>query len=335
MKVKEQNEACDTFSEMEGNGSIQQFAADVRAGLSSSPKYLQCVYLYDEIGSRIFEQICRLPEYYCTRAEKEILQKHVRDIAAHSSNPVQIVELGSGNSAKTRILLKAFIEARMQTCYVPIDVSQEILTESAKELRRKFPSISVKPIAARYEDALGVLNSTDGSILLVWLGSSIGNYDRGKAKKFLSELHKGLSQGDSLLLGVDLIKDRATLEAAYNDRLGVTAEFNLNLLARINRELGGTFDLDRFSHKAVFNAAEGRIEMYLLSCEKQEVKIEALDMKVSFEEGESIHTESSYKYHPEEIASLAESIGGKLVYQWFDANRRFSLNLFEVDSKIA
>jgi len=316
---------------MNENDPIQQFAADVRAGLSAASKSLKCVYFYDEIGSRLFEKICRQPEYYCTRAETEILQKHAGDIACRSSNPIQIVELGSGSSAKTRILLEAFMEARLETSYVPIDVSPEILAKSAEKLRDTFPELNVKPIAARYEDGMRELDSDNGSILVVWLGSSIGNYDRGEARRFLSMLREGLSQDDSLMLGIDLIKDREILEAAYNDRSGVTEAFNLNLLSRINRELGGAFDLKRFDHEAVFNEPEGRIEMYLISREEQEVEIKALDMTVSFAKGEAIHTENSYKYYPDEILSLAETVDGRLVKQWFDAQRQFSLNLFELN----
>lgn len=313
------------------NDPIRQFAADVRNGLGASPKSLSCVYFYDKTGSQLFEKICRQPEYYCTRAEKEILQKHARDIAAYCSNPVQIVELGSGSSVKTRILLEAFVEAHMRTIYIPIDVSREILAKSAAELRGMFPPLKVKPISARYEDGMETVDKADGTILLVWLGSSIGNYKPKAARRFLAGLRQTLSYGDKLLLGADLIKDRAILEAAYNDRSGVTADFNLNLLARINRELGGTFSLDRFDHNAVFNTAKGRIEMYLISRCDQQVQIEALDMTVSFSEGERIHTENSYKYHPEEIASLAGAINSSLVHQWFDSHRHFSLSLFEAE----
>ena len=263
------------------------------------------------------------------RAEREILQKHARDIAAHCSNPIQIVELGSGSSAKTRILLEAFVEAQMRTVYVPIDVSLEILRKSAVELRRMFPPLTVKPIAARYREGMEIVDQVDGTILLVWLGSSIGNYEPKAARKFLAEMCRNLSPGENVLLGIDLVKERAILEAAYNDHSGATAAFNLNLLARINRELGGNFDLDRFDHHAVFNAEKSRIEMYLISRCNQQVRIEALDMAVAFTEGERIHTESSYKYHPEEIASLADAIHASLLRQWFDSRRHFSLSLFE------
>jgi L-histidine N-alpha-methyltransferase len=332
MKLERQNTANGISAGSSRSETIQQFAADVRAGLGGSPKRLPCVYFYDRAGSLLFERICRQPEYYCTRAEGEILQKHARDIAACCSNPIQIVELGSGSSAKTRILLKAFMDARLQTTYVPIDVSQEILAQSAADLRRIFPHLKVKPVTARYEDGLERLDPADGPILLVWLGSSIGNYERKAAKKFLAGLRRQLSAGDNLLLGVDLIKDREILEAAYNDRSGVTAAFNLNLLTRINRELGGTFDLDRFDHEAIFNAAEGRIEMYLVSRCEQEVRIEALDLAVCFSKGERIHTENSHKYRVEEIADLVGEISETPVRQWFDSRNQFSLSLFEVNN---
>jgi len=335
MKGKQQVKPAGIPPDTQTNDPIRQFAMDVHRGLGASPKFLPCVYLYDEIGSQLFEKICRQPEYYCTRAEREILQKHARDIASHCSNPLKIVELGSGSSDKTRVLLEAFVEARMQTIYVPIDVSSEILVESAAKLRQRFPSLKVKPVAARYEDGLKTLDHSEGSVLLVWLGSSIGNYEPETARRFLGRLSENLSSGDNLLLGVDLIKDRPTLEAAYNDRAGVTAAFNLNILARINRELGGSFDLGRFGHQAVFNAVEGRIEMYLISHCDQQVEIEALDRTVSFSEGERIHTENSHKYDPEAIASLAGTIHGSLIHQWLDSRRYFSLNLFESNSRNA
>lgn len=309
---------------------VEAFARDVRIGLGKSPKSLPCIYFYDSAGSRFFEWICRQPEYYCTRAEAEILQKHAGDIAACFSGPTQIVELGSGSSVKTRTLLEAFIDSETPTTYLPIDVSPGILTESAAGLRQAYPELNVKPIAARYEDGLSLLDPTNENILLIWLGSSIGNYEREAAKKFIARLSNQLSAGDRLLLGIDLIKDPAILEAAYNDRAGITAAFNLNILKRINRELGGNFRIERFKHRAVFNSALGRIEMYLTSCCDQEVRIDEPGLTVSFSKGESIHTENSYKYNTGEIEALGKSAGLRLLHQWFDSEQLFSLNLFEV-----
>jgi L-histidine N-alpha-methyltransferase len=311
---------------------VQKFAADVRKGLSSSPKSLPCIYFYDDKGSKLFERICRQPEYSCMRAEREILRRNARKIAALCPNPVQIVELGSGSSTKTRILLDAFVEAQIQTTYIPIDVSTEMLMSSAAEMRHSFRQLVVRPIPARYEEGIERLNPADGAILLIWLGSSIGNYDPSTAKSFMRGLRGPLSNGDRFLLGVDLIKNRAVLESAYNDRAGITAAFNLNLLTRINRELGGAFNLDLLSHTAIYNDRKRRIEMYLVSRCKQEVQIDALDLLVEFSEGERIHTENSYKYDRGEIALLAQSLSAKPPHQWFDRQKRFCLSLFEVNS---
>jgi len=309
--------------------ALHQFGADVRRGLGGSPKSIPCIYFYDRTGSRLFEEICRQPEYYCTRAEAEILENRCRDIALECPDPIQVVELGSGNSAKTRILLEAFVQAQKRTTYVPIDISRDILAESAEKLDRIFPTLAVRPVEARYEEGIEKVDPDDGHILLLWLGSSIGNFERKAAKKFLDGLRSQLLSGDRLLLGVDLIKDHVLLEEAYNDRAGVTAAFNLNLLTRINRELGGEFQLERFGHRAFFNSGEGRIEMYLVSLCDQRVLIRDLEMKVMFREGERIHTENSYKYRAGEIRDLAAGFTGPGRRQWFDSRRMFSLNLLE------
>ena len=320
----------ESFFEHEPTSGLQRFADDVRRGLSGNPKSIPSFYFYDRAGSRLFEKICEQPEYYCTRAETEILERHARYIVEQCPDPVQIVELGSGSSIKTRVLLEAFVDAQTRTTYVPIDISREILAESAAELDRLFPPLAVKPVVASYEIGMDSVNPADGSVLLVWLGSSIGNFERDAAKKFLSRLRLRLSPGDGLLLGVDLIKDSTLLEAAYNDRAGVTAEFNRNLLVRINRELGGTFNHEKFGHRAIYNPREERIEMYLVSLRPQQVYIGALDMTFAFQEGERIHTENSYKYHADEIAALAGEFGVDDLRQWFDSGRLFSLNLFQV-----
>ncbi len=313
-------------------GGDNRFAQDVRIGLGKFPKALPCLYFYDRVGSRLFERICRQPEYYCTRAEAEILKTHARDIASICRRSSRIVELGSGNSEKTRILLETFVGSDIQTTYFPIDISRGVLEESAAGLKEACPPLEVRPIAARYEDGLSMLESGDGNILLLWLGSSIGNFEPASAKTFIARLQKRLSAGDHFLLGVDLVKKPEVLEAAYNDRSGATAAFNLNLLTRINRELGGHFRLERFRHHAIFNSEERRIEMYLVSICEQEVRIDALDLTVPFAEGERVHTENSYKYVPEEISALGGHKGMRLIRQWFDARKQFSLNLFEISN---
>lgn len=307
-----------------------RFARDVEAGLSRRPKVLPCVYFYDRIGSLIFEKICRQPEYYCTRAEAEILKRRSAEIAASCRSPVRVVELGSGNSAKTRILIDSFIDSGKPVRYCPIDISADILKESSEALDRSYTLLKVQPIVASYEDGLDRLDPSDGTTLLLWLGSSIGNFEPTSAAEFLRRVSGRLATGDRLLVGIDLIKDPAALEAAYNDRAGVTASFNLNLLARINRELNGDFRLNHFRHRAVFNPGKGRVEMYLVSRCKQSVHIGALDLTVSFSPGESVHTENSYKYTIDGIRALGENAGLHQLGQWLDSGERFSLNIFEV-----
>lgn len=313
----------------------QSFADDVKKGLCGNPKQLPCEYFYDNRGFQLFEDICLLPEYYCTRAEESILRDRAEGIAAVTSDPVQVVELGSGTSAKTRWLLKALLEARERVVYRPIDICRDVLTVGASELKAEFPRLVVKPIVARYEEGLQALDTDDGGILLLWLGSSIGNLGRGEAATFLADLRVRLRVGDLMLIGIDLIKNLKVLEAAYNDKAGVTAAFNLNLLARINRELGGDFDLKQFRHVAFYNVEESRIEMYLESCRDQLVSIANLDTKVSFKAGERIHTENSYKYDLDSIEALVNRAGLRQLNQWFDLDGFFSLNLISVDDRDA
>ncbi len=311
----------------------RKFADDVRDGLSLSPKALPCVYFYDDRGSRLFEDICRQPEYYPTRAEREILLSRAPDIAEMAPDPVKVVELGSGNSEKTIHLLEAMVEAREQVTYLPIDVCPDILEDSAAELKEKLPDLEVKPIAARYEEGLKAVDGDEARVLLLWLGSSIGNLGREEAASFVAGLSGDLSRGDRMLIGIDLVKGRNVLEQAYNDEAGVTAAFNLNLLARINRELGGNFDLERFRHVAEYNPAEGRVEMYLESLSDQVVSVGGVNAEVTLKAGERIHTENSYKYDLEQIDALAERGGIRALRQWFDSKCMFSLNLFEVDGR--
>jgi len=309
------------------------FAADVRAGLCASRKRLPSVYFYDDRGSRLFEDICAQPEYYPTRAEREILLKRADNIAAASPDPVQVVELGSGNSQKTLHLLKAMVGARERVAYLPIDVCEEMVEASAAELQATLPKLEIQPIAARYEDGLQAVDPSRGGILLLWLGSSIGNLGRDEAASFVAELSGHLSPGDRMLIGIDLIKGPDVLEEAYNDEAGVTAAFNLNMLERINRELGGAFDLERFRHVALYNAEKARVEMHIESLGDQTVPIEALGTEVEFKQGERIHTENSHKYDFDQIDALAKHGGLRTLDQWFDSRFLFSLNHFQVDGQ--
>ncbi|MBD3368228.1 MAG: L-histidine N(alpha)-methyltransferase, partial [Candidatus Eisenbacteria bacterium] len=309
--------------------ALRRFAEDVRVGLGSSPKHLPCVYLYDARGSELFDRITRLPEYYLTQAESEIIEAHAARIADAARGPIHVVELGSGTSAKTVALLEALVDANGSAIYRPIDVCADVLRASAEVLTEAVPGVTVKPIRARYIEGLERVDA-DGEVLLLWLGSSIGNLERDRAAQFLSRLRGRLSPGDRLLIGFDLVKDVGVLAAAYNDSSGVTAEFNLNLLRRINRELGGDFELERFRHIAHWNPDHRRIEMYLESLEDQRVTILNPGLTVEFSCGERVHTENSHKYTLGGIAALAEDAGLEIEERWLDSRKYFSLHSLRV-----
>ncbi|MFC1583074.1 L-histidine N(alpha)-methyltransferase [Candidatus Neomarinimicrobiota bacterium] len=313
--------------------NLQNFADDVRNGLSAPRKYIPYVYFYDDRGSRLFEEICRQPEYYPTRAETEILQMYSAEIANLINKNAVLIELGSGNSIKTRYLIEAFLERHGNAHYIPIDVSDTILEASAADLRSHYSHLTIEPVVARYDDGLARIEETHQEPKLVlWLGGSIGNLGQKEAAAFLNNIVLGLTRHDQLLVGIDLFKDKSVLESAYNDSAGVTAEFNLNMLNRINNELGGNFNLGNFSHQAIFNEAAGRIEMYLRSNLAQTIRIADLDLDIELADGELIHTENSYKYKLKEIETLGYRIGRRLKKQWLDSKRRFSLNLFAANN---
>ncbi len=311
-----------------GEGLRSKFARDVRDGLAASPKRLPCCYFYDEEGSRLFEAICELPEYYLPRAEREILHEHAAAVAAQFPERPTLVELGSGSAVKTRILIEALLCRHGRLEYMPIDISRSALVESAAALLRDYPALTIHAVAGDYHEELQHLDVSSGRPkLILWLGSSIGNLDRSEAAAFLRGVRDSLSSDDRLLVGIDLRKDRAVLEPAYDDAQGVTARFNLNILARINRELGGRFDLETFRHRAVYEEEAGRIEMYLVSTRAQPVRIDDLQLMVPFSAGEAIHTENSYKYSTAEIGALASAARLRVHGQWFDSSERFSENL--------
>jgi len=306
------------------------FAKDVLKGLNSTPKRLSSVYFYDERGSQIFEEICELDEYYLTRKETEILERYAGDIISKLPSNTHLVELGSGSSTKTRILLEAALARFTQTQYSPIDVSAEILTHSANDLKQRYPDLQVEAVAGRYEFGLDyILKKSVTANCIMWLGSSIGNLTRVEAAQFLRELRNNIGEHDCLLLGMDLRKTPEILEPAYDDAKGVTANFNLNLLDRINTELGGTFNRKGFHHRAVYNVGEGRIEMSLISDDDQVVKIENLGSEIHFKRDEAILTEYSYKYSQAEIVALAEASGFTVEQQWLDDEGWFSLSYFK------
>jgi L-histidine N-alpha-methyltransferase len=316
------------IADLESASLRDDFGSSVREGLSAPRKRLECSWFYDAEGSRIFEEICATPEYYLTRAEDEILAANVTEMCAGvfagSVPDADLVELGSGSGAKTRRVIAELTRTRGRVRYVPIDISRSALADSASRLLREFPQLSISAIAAPYERGLEALRDVSpGPKLVLWLGSNIGNFDRDDAVAFLERLRSSLTETCRLLVGFDLRKDRRTLERAYDDRAGVTARFNLNLLARINRELGGTFDLSRFAHRAQYDEVEGRIDMFLDSRVRQTVAIRSLEIEVDFEAGEPIHTESSYKHSVSELESVAARAGFVVERCWFDAARRF------------
>jgi L-histidine Nalpha-methyltransferase len=307
---------------------LESFAEAVQRGLDADVKYLPCRFLYDEAGSKLFEEICDLPEYYVTRAERSILEERAEEITALLPTPVTLAELGSGSSVKTRLLIRTILRRQGGLRYIPVDISPSILEHSAQKLLESYEGLKIRAIAGEYRNGLHhVRGEIKRPKLIAWLGSNVGNFPRDAAARFLEGVRHAMAPCDRLLLGVDLRKSRAVLERAYDDEAGVTARFNLNLLARINRELDADFDLDAFEHRARYDEGQGRVEISLVSRRDQSVEIGALGMRVDFAEGEPIHTEDSYKYSLEEIDALARAAGLHAVRHWLDAEGRFSLNL--------
>src|SRR5215212_8962579 len=283
------------------------FASDVRTGLTAAHKWLPPRWFYDELGSSLFDTICFLPEYYVMRAEAEVLTTYQAEIAAALGTHVRLVELGSGAARKTRILFDALTAKQPDLEYVPVDVDASMLERAGRDLLREYEAlriIAVRSDFARPSVPLSLLPRTRARTVILFLGSTIGNLNPAEATAMLRDLRASLSKGDALLLGVDLRKSRDVLEPAYDDPLGVTAAFNLNVLGRINRELGGEFDLRSFHHQARYNRELGRVEMHLESLRDQVVPIRGINLEARFRAGETIHTESSHKFDPEQIAEL-------------------------------
>ncbi len=300
------------------------FAELVRSGLRARPKTLPWQFFYDERGSRLFEAICGLPEYYLTRTEDAILRDHAEAMVAGWEVPPALVELGSGSASKTRRLIVAALERYGRLHYVPIDVSPTCLEESARSLCDAFPALRVTGFVADYHSALArVSGQVHGPKLWIFLGSSLGNYQADEASALLRRIARAMGPADRLLLGTDLDKDPAILEAAYDDAQGVTAAFNGNLLARINRELGADFDPARFRHRAVYRRDLRRVEMHLVSRSDQTVHIAGAGLTVRFLAGESIHTENSHKYAESDLRALARLAGFVEEAAWTDRDRLF------------
>jgi L-histidine N-alpha-methyltransferase len=306
-----------------------EFAADVRTGLSKpGQKELLSKYLYDDVGSALFEVICHLPEYGLTRADERLLRRHSWDVVERLQGPIAVAELGSGSGRKTRHLLEAFCR-RQRTTYYPIEISRAALLMCERELS-DIDSISILGFEREYLDGLlevAAKRRPGQHLLVLFLGSTIGNFDRPAGVQFLAEVRRILQPGDSLLLGTDLIKSSAQLLGAYDDELGVTAAFNLNLLARINRELDADFDLAQFEHEARINHHDRSVEMHLRSMCRQTVRIPVAEISVDFLEGETIWTESSHKYSREEVLQMARTTGFRCEAQWIDEQWPFAESL--------
>lgn len=306
------------------------FAREVEEGLSSFPKTLPCKLFYDAYGSELFEEITRLPEYYLTRTELAILQEHSGDIVAAAGTNLSVVELGAGTAVKTGTLLDALARRQMRVPFYPVDISSDALDSACERVAAECPTALVKPIVADFSQGFSFLRKIPGRKLVLYLGSSIGNFNPDAAVEMLSEVRKQLSTEDALLLGTDLAKDPNVLVPAYDDAQGVTAQFNKNILRRLNRDLQGDFDLDTFRHLALWNPRRSRMEIYLESLKDQTVKLGLLRQSVRFRAGERIHTENSYKYTLPMVRQMLEASNYKLEQSWFDECKWFALHLARV-----
>jgi dimethylhistidine N-methyltransferase len=301
------------------------FEAAVSEGLGRRHKFLPSRFLYDARGSELFEAITTLPEYYLTRSEQQILESNADGIVTSVGPPVSIVELGSGSSKKTTLLIESALRFQPALDYTTIDISAEFLYEAAQSLSKRYPQVSITAVAAEYFAGLKLLRAPRAPRLFIFLGSNIGNFQDSEAIVFLTAIRTAMQPNDQLLIGIDLAKSPETVFAAYNDASGVTAEFNKNILARINRELGGNFDLECFRHDAPYLEDLGRVEMHLVSEADQLVRIDALDQTFAFRKGEYIHTENSRKYSEGDFRDIVDEAGLAIANQWFDAKEWFGL----------
>ena len=301
------------------------FSSDVIIGLSSDPRTLACKYFYDERGAALFQKICELPEYYITRTEIDILDRHRAEIASQLGPNVELIGLGTGAGTKTRILIEALDNPAV---YIPVDISEKQLRKSTARFQKIFPNLEILPVCADYLQPVVLPSPRHKAArnVVYFPGSTIGNFEPNEALEFLRRIANVSGRDGGLLIGVDLQKDQMVIEAAYNDSAGVTAEFNLNLLAHINRETSTNFDLNRWQHRAIYNSEAGRIEMYLISETDQTVRIQ--DRQFHFRAGEKVLTEHSYKHTPEGFISLARQAGFDFVKLWTDDARLFGVFYF-------
>ncbi len=309
-----------------GNGDERALADDVLDGLTRPFKEIPPKHFYDAHGAELFDRICELPEYYPTRTERAILERRADDIVA-TTEATELVELGSGTASKTRVLLDAMDEAGFLDRYVPVDVTESMVRDTASALVEEYPGLRVHGIVGDFERHLGHVPAADGPRIVAFLGGTIGNFTPGSRRRFLRALAKDMDERDHLLLGTDLVKDPAVIEAAYDDSAGVTAEFNRNVLRVMNRELGADFDVDAFEHVAFFDREREWIEMRLRAEREQAVRIAELDLDVRFAAGEELRTEISAKFTPERLQGDLAAAGLELVELYTDDDGLFALSL--------
>jgi dimethylhistidine N-methyltransferase len=303
------------------------FAEEISSSLSRDSKFINPKFFYDKKGSDLFEKICSLPEYYPTRTEISILKKLQAELPPFLDDTFQLVELGSGASVKTRLILDIFTKLQSKTEYFPIDIS-EILTESSEQLLKDYDGLHITGIIDTYEGGLEFLKNYDTKKnLILFLGSSFGNFTPTEGRKFLQTIHSTMKPGDLFLIGLDLVKEKQILESAYDDSQGITAKFNLNVLSRINDELDADFNLNDFSHHSVYNVKDQRIEMYLKSLINQSVVVSKSNLLLNLAKDELIHTEHSHKYRLDQIHNLLGGVGFEIKHSWLDVDHYFSLTL--------
>ena len=303
------------------------FVNEIASSLKNNPKSINPKYFYNDIGSKLFDKICNLPEYYPYQCESSILKKIATNLIPHLSNNVRLVELGSGSSTKTRLLINALFKNQERIEYFPIDIS-DVLIDSAKNLCIDYKNLKVTGIIDTYENGLDFIeNYDDKPNLITFLGSSFGNFDEKDGDIFLRKIHNLMKSSDYFLLGLDMKKNHDVLFKAYNDTKGLTAKFNLNILERINKELDADFEISQFAHKASYNESKGRIEMYLRSLSDQTITIKKAGMTIQLSENELIHTENSHKFTMSQIDSIFEKVGLDIVQIWFDTKKYFCLVL--------
>jgi L-histidine Nalpha-methyltransferase len=309
---------------------LPSYIDEVILGLTSRPKTLPCKLFYDDRGSQLFEEITRLPEYYPTRTEFGILQDSAKEIVSAAGTPVSIVELGAGTATKTSALLHAFARRQLRVKYYPVDISASALGDANDRIKDECPNVTVLPVVADFSHGFHFLREIPGRKLVLYLGSSIGNFEWNEAIAMLRKVREQLTPGDALLLGTDMVKPPEILVPAYDDAQGVTAQFNKNILVRLNRELDANFDVDSFRHIAEWAPTRSRMEIFLESTRPQKVALSIPRLTIRFREGERIHTENSHKYTLEMVERMLCVSGFKLETTWFDPQKWFGLHLARV-----